>query len=104
MQAARARCLLRKTSCQTDAVAKPAIHWMFAEDIDAAYQELQSLGANIVDPLEKKPWGFTGARVAVPGLLFISRVDCIRALKRVFTTKAHDVWFFTKAIWVSPLP
>jgi catechol 2,3-dioxygenase-like lactoylglutathione lyase family enzyme len=36
---------------------EPAIHWAFAEDIDALYQELQSLGANIVDPLEKKPWG-----------------------------------------------
>jgi uncharacterized glyoxalase superfamily protein PhnB len=30
---------------------------VFAEDIDASYQELKSLGANIVDPLEKKPWG-----------------------------------------------
>ncbi len=36
---------------------EPAIHWVFAEDIDASYQELQSLGANIVDPLERKPWG-----------------------------------------------
>ena len=36
---------------------EPAVHWVFAEDIDAAYQELKSLGANIVDPLEKKPWG-----------------------------------------------
>jgi predicted enzyme related to lactoylglutathione lyase len=36
---------------------EPAVHWVFAEDIDASYQELQSLGANIVDPLEKKPWG-----------------------------------------------
>jgi predicted enzyme related to lactoylglutathione lyase len=36
---------------------EPAIHWVFAEDIDASYQELQSLGANIVEPLEKKPWG-----------------------------------------------
>jgi uncharacterized glyoxalase superfamily protein PhnB len=36
---------------------EPAIHWVFAEDIDASYQELQSSGANIVDPLEKKPWG-----------------------------------------------
>ena len=34
-----------------------AVHWVFAEDIDATYQELKSLGANIVDPLEKKPWG-----------------------------------------------
>ncbi len=36
---------------------EPAVHWMFAEDIDASYQELKSLGANIVEPLEKKPWG-----------------------------------------------
>ena len=36
---------------------EPAIHWVFAEDIDATYEEMQSLGANIVEPLEKKPWG-----------------------------------------------
>ena len=31
--------------------------WVFADDIDASYQELQSSGANIVEPLKKKPWG-----------------------------------------------
>ncbi len=36
---------------------EPAVHWVFAEDIDASHQELQSSGARIVDPLEKKPWG-----------------------------------------------
>jgi len=36
---------------------EPAIHWVFAEDIDATYLELKSLGAKIVDPLELKPWG-----------------------------------------------
>jgi catechol 2,3-dioxygenase-like lactoylglutathione lyase family enzyme len=36
---------------------QPAIHWVFAQDIDAMQQELISLGANIVDPLELKPWG-----------------------------------------------
>ena len=36
---------------------EPAVHWVYPEDIDATYQELQLLGANIVDPLEKKPWG-----------------------------------------------
>jgi predicted enzyme related to lactoylglutathione lyase len=36
---------------------EPAVHWIYAEDIDATYQELQSSNANIVDPLEKKPWG-----------------------------------------------
>lgn len=34
-----------------------AVHWVFAEDIDATYDELKSSGANIVEPLEKKPWG-----------------------------------------------
>jgi uncharacterized glyoxalase superfamily protein PhnB len=36
---------------------EPAIHWMFCPEIDATYLELQSLGANIVDPLKTKPWG-----------------------------------------------
>ena len=36
---------------------EPAIHWVFAEDIDASYQEFKSSGANIVEPLETKPWG-----------------------------------------------
>src|ERR1700740_236976 len=36
---------------------EPAIHWVFAEDIDGSYEELKALNANIVDPLEKKPWG-----------------------------------------------
>jgi uncharacterized glyoxalase superfamily protein PhnB len=36
---------------------EPAIHWVFVEDIDAKYQELHSSGANIAEPLEKKPWG-----------------------------------------------
>lgn len=38
---------------------EPAVHWVFAPDIDATYQELRSSGANIVEPLEKKPWGST---------------------------------------------
>jgi predicted enzyme related to lactoylglutathione lyase len=36
---------------------EPAVHWGFAEDIDATYCELKSLGAIIVEPLENKPWG-----------------------------------------------
>ena len=36
---------------------EPAIHWVFTQEIDALYQELQSSGANIVDPLQTKPWG-----------------------------------------------
>ena len=36
---------------------EPAVHWVFPEDIDASYRELKPSGANIVEPLEKKPWG-----------------------------------------------
>ena len=36
---------------------EPAVHWVFADDIDATCDELKSSGANIVEPLEKKPWG-----------------------------------------------
>jgi predicted enzyme related to lactoylglutathione lyase len=36
---------------------EPAVHWVFAPDIDATYAELSSRGARIVEPLEKKPWG-----------------------------------------------
>ena len=35
----------------------PAVHWVFAEDVDASYDELKTSGANIVEPLAKKPWG-----------------------------------------------
>lgn len=36
-----------------------AVHWVFAPDIEATYNELKSLGANIVDPLKKMPCGLT---------------------------------------------
>lgn len=36
---------------------EPAVHWVFADDIDATYEELRSSGSKIVEPLEKKPWG-----------------------------------------------
>jgi uncharacterized glyoxalase superfamily protein PhnB len=36
---------------------EPAVHWIFAEDIDATYREMTVSGANIVEPLETKPWG-----------------------------------------------
>jgi uncharacterized glyoxalase superfamily protein PhnB len=36
---------------------EPAVHWVFADDIDATYDELKASGAKIVDPLERKPWG-----------------------------------------------
>ena len=36
---------------------EPAIHWVFAEDIHGTYNELKLLGSNIVEPLQKMPWG-----------------------------------------------
>lgn len=34
---------------------EPAVHWISVADIDATYNELHTLGARIVEPLEKKP-------------------------------------------------
>jgi catechol 2,3-dioxygenase-like lactoylglutathione lyase family enzyme len=36
---------------------EPSVNWIFAEDIDALYQEYKTRGAFIADPLEVKPWG-----------------------------------------------
>lgn len=42
----------------------PVTLWIFTPQLMATYEELQRLGANIVDPLEKKPWGLTQFTVA----------------------------------------
>jgi uncharacterized glyoxalase superfamily protein PhnB len=36
---------------------EPVVQWVFAEDIDAAYEGMKTVGANIVETLERKPWG-----------------------------------------------
>ena len=55
---------------------EPAVHWVFAEDVDASYSELKASGANIVDPLEKKPWGLRQFSVAdLDGNLFYFHHD-----------------------------
>lgn len=36
---------------------EPAVHWIFAPDIDATYREMELFGARIIEPLERKPWG-----------------------------------------------
>jgi len=45
---------------------EPAVHWIFAEDIDATYEEFRSSGSKIVEPLEKKPWGLRQFTVEDP--------------------------------------
>lgn len=42
---------------KTRAPFTPAVHWVFADDVEASYSELKASGANIVEPLEQKPWG-----------------------------------------------
>jgi hypothetical protein len=51
----KAAIFLRKTQAPFSAINL----WVFAPDIEATLRELQSLDANIIDPLEKKPWGMT---------------------------------------------
>jgi predicted enzyme related to lactoylglutathione lyase len=45
---------------------EPAVHWIFADDIDDTYRELMVSGANIVEPLETKPWGMLQFTIADP--------------------------------------
>jgi uncharacterized glyoxalase superfamily protein PhnB len=42
---------------RTEHPFQPAVHWVFAVDIDATHEELQSRGARITEALERKPWG-----------------------------------------------
>lgn len=45
---------------------EPAVHWIFAAELEASYEELRSRGAQIVEPLEKKPWGLRQFTVEDP--------------------------------------
>jgi catechol 2,3-dioxygenase-like lactoylglutathione lyase family enzyme len=47
-----------------DGAFEPAVHWFYAVDIQATFEEMSARGANITDPLEKKPWGITQFTVA----------------------------------------
>ena len=40
-----------------EAPFEPFVLWVFAEDIDATYNDVQAAGGTITDPLELKPWG-----------------------------------------------
>jgi len=42
---------------RTTAPFVPAVHWIFADEVDQTYRELRASGAKIVEPLEQKPWG-----------------------------------------------
>jgi hypothetical protein len=49
---------------KTQAPFAPAVHWVFAHDVEESYSELKASGANIVEPLEQKPWGLRQFTVA----------------------------------------
>ena len=34
-----------------------AVHWIYCNDVDETYKELKTVGANIVEDIEDKPWG-----------------------------------------------
>jgi uncharacterized glyoxalase superfamily protein PhnB len=36
---------------------EPAVHWVYAPEIDTTFDEMKAAGARIVEPLETKPWG-----------------------------------------------
>jgi len=54
---------------------EPAVHWVFAEDIAASYEELKSLGAKIVDPLERRIMAIHGQGHRREPLLFPPRLN-----------------------------
>src|SRR3954452_4796554 len=55
----------------------PAVHWVFAADLDATYEELRSRGAQIVEPIEKKPWGLRQFTLDdIDGNRFYFHSDC----------------------------
>lgn len=45
---------------------EPAVHWMYAENVQDTYEEMKARGARITDPLTRKPWGITQFTVEDP--------------------------------------
>ena len=42
---------------ESDAPVHPVTLWIYAEDIDAAHEAFAVQGAEVIAPLETKPWG-----------------------------------------------
>lgn len=36
---------------------EPAVHWVFAEELDSVFEDLSSVGADLDGPPQTKPWG-----------------------------------------------
>ena len=41
----------------TDEAVIPQTHWIYSEDVDATFAEMEKSGADIVEPITDKPWG-----------------------------------------------
>ena len=71
---------------------EPAVHWVFAPDIDATYEELRARGARIVEPLAKKPWGLRQFTVEdIDGNRFYSTATEARAGGQACLTTAGSI-------------
>ena len=44
----------------------PQNHWIYAENVDATFEEMRAAGAMIVDPISEKPWGMRQFTVRDP--------------------------------------
>lgn len=54
----------------------PQSHWIYAEDIDATFEEMRAAGAMIVEPVSEKPWRLRQFTVKDPdGHLFHVHCD-----------------------------
>ena len=49
---------------RSDGPIHPGTFWMFADDVEAALADLTARGANIIAPIEDKPWGLRQFTVA----------------------------------------
>ncbi len=51
---------------QSDAPARPAVFWIFSEDVDAAHAACLAHGAQITTPIADTSWGMRQFTVADP--------------------------------------
>ena len=42
---------------RSDAPARPATFWIFADDVAAAHRDMTARGADVLGPPERTPWG-----------------------------------------------
>lgn len=59
--------------------ASPNTHWIFADDVDATYNEMKARGAKITEDIENKPWQMRQFTIEdLDGNRFIFHHDLLR--------------------------